>query len=29
MLISAFFAVTFGTVYLLGDKVGQEGVGDD
>jgi hypothetical protein len=29
MLISVSFAVKFGTVYLLGDKVGQEGVGDE
>jgi hypothetical protein len=28
MLISASFAVKFGTVCLLGDKEGQEGVGD-
>jgi len=29
MRISASFAVKFGTVYLLGDKAGQEGVGDE
>jgi len=29
MLILASFAVKFGTVYLLGDKAGQEGVGDE
>jgi len=29
MLISASFAVKFGTVYLLEDKAGQEGVGDE
>jgi hypothetical protein len=29
MLISAFFAIIIGTVYLLGDMVDQEGVGDN
>jgi hypothetical protein len=29
MLISASFAVKFGTVYLLGDTAGQEGVSDE
>jgi hypothetical protein len=29
MLISASFAVKFGTVYLLGDKARQKGVGDE
>jgi hypothetical protein len=29
MFISASFAIIIGTVHLLGDMVGQQGVGDE